>query len=409
MRRALLLLTLAAALAAGLLVFQRANESLGGGAIEPRGPDAREATAAAGTLREPEEPLPEPEPAPSPAARAAVGPPTLAFRVTSSEGGAMLPEATARVLAAAGGDAAQPRSLSTAEGEATALDVGVWNVTLDAPGHIPHTRIVELEPGDERTLAVTLVRGCKITGTAENRVGEPVSRGRLVFLPEGREFPAFPRDEAGLFIARFDRKGVLEPMLVAPGRYTLCYGSYGRADFRLPCTIQAGADREVLVVSGGDSIVRFELDPLPESNRRIEVVLQKPKESREEDDEDERRRRGRNSPERIARAAAKGKDLTRWETRGRAIIRDGVGSVRRARPGTYRLALLARPGEYIAEEEFEVGSDESIVVRIATPVLPARSGARRNDPKTPQEGPLQVTIEREGSPSERPSPGIFWR
>lgn len=163
-------------------------------------------------------------------------------------------------------------------------------------------------------------------GRSDGRaVRERGGRARLVSLPEGRTFPTFLREEAGLSIAHFDRKGALEPLLVPPGRYTLCYGSYG--------------------------------------TRR---------------------------------------------TRGRAVIRDGAGTVRCARPGTHRISLLAKPGEYSAQEMLEVGEDESIVVRITTPPLPERSGARRNDPKTPNEGPLTVKIEREGFPSERQAPGIYW-
>jgi hypothetical protein len=83
--------------------------------------------------------------------------------VTSSAGGRELPAPAASALAAGAGETEEPRPLPTGEGEVTTLDAGVWNLTIDAPGHIPSTRTIELEPGDERTLAVTLerVRGRK--------------------------------------------------------------------------------------------------------------------------------------------------------------------------------------------------------------------------------------------------------
>jgi hypothetical protein len=56
----------------------------------------------------------------------------------------------------------------------------------------------------------------------------------------------------------------------------------------------------------------------------------------------------------------------------------------------------------------ELSEDESIVVHITMPPLPERSGPRRGDPKTPNEGPLQVNIERKGFPSERQAAGIYW-
>ena len=82
--------------------------------------------------------------------------------------------------------------------------------------------------------------------------------------------------------------------------------------------------------------------------------------------------------------------------------------IHRARAGTYRITLVSKPGEYSAPEMLELSEDESIVVHISVPPLPERSGSRRNDPKIPNEGPLQVNIERNGFPSERRPAGIYW-
>ena len=411
MRRIVLLMTLVGAFLAGFLYLELTEDQVdGGGIIGPSAGGLAVEPSALGVLAAPAEPK-RAEVATSLSGRASVARPTLTLVVTSSAGGRELPAATARLLLADAVEGEEGRALSTGAGRATALDIGIWQVTLEAARHLPSTRTIELEAGDELIVSVTLVRGCEITGNAENRLGESLSRGRLIFLPEGRAYPHFPRQEEGLAIGRFDRSGNLEPMLVGPGRYTLCYGSYGSPDLELPCTIQAGVDRHLQVVFGGQNTVRFELDPVPEGNRRVEVRLEVPRDQEErgsDGDEENERRQHEPNPNRIARAAARGKDLQRWRAQGRATIRDGVGTIHRARAGTYRITLVSKPGEYSAPEMLELSEDESIVVHISVPPLPERSGSRRNDPKIPNEGPLQVNIERNGFPSERRPAGIYW-
>ena len=42
-------------------------------------------------------------------------------------------------------------------------------------------------------------------------------------------------------------------------------------------------------------------------------------------------------------------------------------------------------------------------------MLPVRSGAKRNDPKTPTEGPLNITVIRNPPNPEWMQDGIYWR
>jgi len=284
---------------------------------------------------------------------------------------------------------------------ATELDPGAWRVTFEAEGYVSEFREIDLELGDEEHLEVSLVRGAEITGSAQDRFGRPLAGQKLFFLAPGQVHPRFPRDAEGILTTSIDRTGKIEPITIPPELYTITYGNLGTPKLKTEGRVSAGEDAELSIVFGGSSRVRFELDTIPEGERRIELRLEEVDEKKLER---ERERQQRN-PERAAKERGKG----HWRSRGRVQIRAGVGEIHRARPGTYRVTLEARPGEYSSEPILVLKEDESVLVKVQTPALPARGGNRKGDPKLPREGPLNITIVRNPQDPNMKDNGMYWR
>ena len=73
------------------------------------------------------------------------------------------------------------------------------------------------------------------------------------------------------------------------------------------------------------------------------------------------------------------------------------------------MTLLARSGEYSSEPILVLREDESVVVRIQAPPLPARADNRKRDPKLPKDGPLNITVIRNPQDPTLKSDGMYWR
>ncbi|MCH2103069.1 MAG: hypothetical protein MK297_03540 [Planctomycetes bacterium] len=314
-------------------------------------------------------------------------------------------QVTLRPLEAEGDEGAITVKTDADVGASAELDAGDWLVIFESEGYVPEARQVELDLGDEELLEVSLVRGARVTGSAADRFGQPLAGQKLFFLAPGQAHPRLPRDAEGILSTTIDRKGEIVPITVPPELYTITYGNLGAPKLKTEGRLNAGEDAELFIVYGGKSRVRFELDASQEEGRRLEVQLEELDEQRTQR---ERERRLKN-PERAARDQAKGKRLEQWRKGGKATLRDGVGEIRRARPGVYRVTLLTRPGEYSSEPLLTLEADQSVLVKIQAPALPARSGSRKGDPKVPKEGPLNVTIIRDSEDPNMRDEGLYWR
>jgi len=338
--------------------------------------------------------------------RGALKRPLLSLLARSATDGRELEQA--QVLIEAVGVKASPRTIQ-ASGTASKpaeLDPGSWRVTFQAEGYVSQTREVDLSPGDEESVEVRLVRGARVAGRAEDRFGRPLGGGKLFFLAPGQVHPRFPRDAEGILSTSIDREGNIEPISIPPELYTITYGNLGTPKLKTEGRLSAGEDTELLIVLGGKSVVRFELDRIPDEKRRIEVrleTLDKEKLAREQ-------QKLLENPARAAKLQQKNKPpKERWRAQGHARIESGVGELHRARPGVYRVTLLARPGEYSSEPILVLKEDESVLVRIQTPPLPEREGNRKGDPKLPKAGPLNISIIRNPRDPEQRDDGIYWR
>jgi hypothetical protein len=297
----------------------------------------------------------------------------------------------------------------TAASAATELDPGAWRVTFEAEGYVSQTREVDLKLGDEEHLEVSLVRGAQITGSAQDRFGQPLVGQKLFFLAPGQAHPRFPRDAEGILTTTVDREGNIVPITVPPEMYTVTYGNLGTPKLKTEGRVNAGEDAELLIVLGGKNVVRFELDRLPEEGRRIEVRLEQQDQKKLARDQERQLKKPERAAKEQSKEQGKGKTRERWRSRGQAQLKNGVGEIRRARPGVYRVTLLARPGEYSSEPILVLKEDESVLVKLQTPPLPDRSGNRKGDPKLPKNGPLNITILRNPQDSTRKSDGMYWR
>ena len=249
------------------------------------------------------------------------------------------------------------------------------------------------------------MRGAQITGSAQDRFGKPIAGQKLFFLAPGQAHPTFPRDAEGILSTSIDREGQIEAITIPPDVYTITYGNLGMPKLRTVGRVSPGEDAELSIVFGGKSVVRFELDTLPEEGRRLEVRIEEPDEKKLERD----REKLLKNPERATKDQRKGKTKERWRSRGRAQLKDGVCEIRRANPGIYRVTLVARPGEYSSEPILVLKEDQSVLVKIQTPFLPARSGNRKGDPKLPKDGPLNITVIRNPQDPNMRDNGIYWR
>jgi len=324
----------------------------------------------------------------------------------ASDGGALTgTKVTINLREAEDEDAAITVEMGSTEQETTELEAGAWLVTFEAEGYVPEAREVDLELGDEELLEVSLIRGARITGSAEDRFGQPLAGHKLFFLAPGQVHPRFPRDAEGILTTAIDRNGEIEPITIPPELYTITYGNLGTPRLKTEGRVNAGEDAELSIVYGGRSRVRFELSSVPDGERRLEVRLEELDEEKAARDQE----RLLKNPELAERVRAKGKSRERWRARGRVPLKDGVGEIRRAKPGVYRVTLVARPGEYSSEPIFTLEQDESYLVKIQTPALPAREGNRKGDPKLPREGPLEVTIIKDPQDPDMRDDGLYWR
>lgn len=294
----------------------------------------------------------------------------------------------------------------SADGQSnTELEPGDWSVTFEAAGYVSQTREVSLALGDIENLEVSLLRAALVQGVVRDRFGRPIGGRRMLFIPQGVPYPRFPRDLQNVFTTEIDREGNITPISLPEDDYTIAYGNVGTATLQTQSRLKAGETNNLEVVFGGKSMVRFELDRSPEEKRTLELRLELQDKKKIERDQERLLRK----PERADRAQEKGKSKEKWKTAGRANIREGVGELFNAKPGTYRVTLFARPGEYSSSTMLTLEADESVLVNVQLPVLPERSGARRNDPKTPKEGPLNISIRRNPSNPEWKQDGIYWR
>lgn len=296
----------------------------------------------------------------------------------------------------------EPSATATA---ATELDPGAWRVTFEAEGYVSQTREVDLELGDEEHLEVSLVRGAQITGSAQDRFGQRLTGQKLFFLAPGQVHPRFARDAEGILTTSIDREGNIVPITIPPDMYTVTYGNLGTPKLKTEGRVNAGEDAELSIVFGGRSMIRFELDTIPEGERRLEVRLEEVDEKKLARDQERLQR----NPERAGKDRGKGKSREHWRSRGRAQIRGGVADIHRASPGTYRVTLVARPGEYSSEPILVLKEDESVLVKVQTPALPARAGNRKGDPKLPKNGPLNITIVKNPQDPNMKENGMYWR
>ncbi len=339
--------------------------------------------------------------------QSALNKPQLSLLARRAADGGELPEARATIQPLQSED--QESSLVIETGSTTSgsteLDPGAWRVTFEAEGYVSEVREVDLKLGDEELLEVSLVRGAQITGSAQDRFGQPLAGQKLFFLAPGQAHPRFPRDAVGILTTSIDRSGQIEPITIPPELYTITYGNLGTPKLKTEGRVSAGEDAELSIVFGGRSRVRFELDTIPEEERRLEVRLEEVDEKRLARDQERQER----NPERAAKERNKSKTREHWRSRGRAVIRAGVGEILHASPGVYRVTLVARPGEYSSEPILVLKKDEYILVKLQTPPLPVRSGNRKGDPKLPKDGPLNITVLRSTQDPNMRDNGIYWR
>ena len=335
--------------------------------------------------------------------------PQLSLLARRAAGGDELPDVVATIAPVQAETPVFTVQANASAPTATELDPGVWRVTFEAEGYVSQTREVDLELGDEEHLEVNLVRGAQITGNAQDRFGQPLGGQKLFFLAPGQAHPRFPRDAEGILTTTVDREGNIVPITLPPEMYTVTYGNLGTPKLKTEGRVNAGEDAELLIVLGGKSVVRFELDRFPEEDRRIEVRLEQQDQKKLARDQE----RQLKNPERAAKEQikdkSKGKTKERWRARGQAQLKNGVGEIHRARPGVYRVTLLARPGEYSSKPILVLKEDESVVVRIQAPPLPARADNRKRDPKLPKDGPLNITVIRNPQDPTLKSDGMYWR
>ena len=283
----------------------------------------------------------------------------------------------------------------------TELDPGDWVVTFEAAVYVSQTRALSLKLGDEESLSVNLVRAAIVQGSVRDRFGRSQGGSKMLFIPPGVAYPRFSRELQNVFSTPIDRDGNITPISLPEDNYTIAYGNMGSPKLQTQARLKAGETNDLEVVFGGKSKVRFELDRSPEEKRRLEIRLEVQDVKKIQRDEE----RLSQDPQRAAKAKAKG----RWKTADRTTIRDGVGEMFRVNPGKYRVTLFARPGEYSSSTILFLEADESVLVNIQLPNLLDRSGPRQNDPKTPREGPLNITIQRDPHSEEWKPDGIYWR
>ena len=294
----------------------------------------------------------------------------------------------------------------SADGESnTELEPGDWSVTFEAAGYVSQTRELSLALGDIESLEVSLLRAALVQGVVRDRFGRPIGGRRMLFIPQGVPYPRFPRDLQSVFTTEIDREGNITPISLPEDDYTIAYGNVGTATLQTQSRLKAGETNDLEVVFGGKSMVRFELDRSPDEKRNLEIRLELQDKKKIERDQERLLRK----PERANRAQEKGKSKEKWKTAGRTNIREGVGELFNAKTGTYRVTLFARPGQYSSSTMLILEADESVLVNVQLPVLPERSGAKRNDPKTPKEGPLNISIHRNPRNPEWKQDGIYWR
>jgi hypothetical protein len=300
-----------------------------------------------------------------------------------------------------------PLSLSlSAEGDSsTELDPGDWSVTFEAAGFVSQTLEINLGMGDEESLSASLSQAVIVQGSVQDRFGRALGGSKLLFIPQGRAYPRFPRDLQGIFTTTVDRQGNITPISLPEDDYTIAYGNLGTPKLQTQSRLNAGETNNLEVVFGGKSMVRFELDQFPEEKRSLEVRL----EIQDQKKIDREREKQLRNPERANKAREKGKVKETWKAAARTSIREGVGELFNAKPGTYRVTLMARPGEYSSSTMLTLEADESVLVNIQLPVLPERSGPKRNDPKTPTDGPLNISILRNPQSADWKQDGIYWR
>ena len=284
---------------------------------------------------------------------------------------------------------------------ATELTPGEWSVSFEAAGYVSQTKELSLKLGDEESLSVSLVRAAIVQGAVQDRFGRALGGSRMLFIPPGVAYPRFSRELQNVFSTTIDREGNITPISLPEDNYLIAYGNLGSPKLQTQARLNAGETNNLEVVFGGKSRVRFELDTSPEEKRRIEVRLEVQDLKKIQRDEERLSR----EPQR----AAKGKAKERWKAADRTTLRDGVGEIFNAKPGTYRVTLLARPGEYSSSTMLTLEADESVLINMQLPNLLDRSGPRKNDPKTPKEGPLNIRIQREPRSEEWKQDGIYWR
>lgn len=300
-----------------------------------------------------------------------------------------------------------PLSLSlSADGDSsTELDPGAWSVTFEAPGFVSQTLEINLGMGDEESLSASLSQAVIVQGSVQDRFGRALGGSKLLFIPQGRAYPRFSRELQGIFTTTVDRQGNITPLSLPEDDYTIAYGNLGSPKLQTQARLNAGETNNLEIVFGGKSMVRFELDRTPEEKRRIEVSLEVQDLKKIQRDEERLLR----NPKQANSLQKRDKTKERWKHAGRTQIRGSVGEMFNVRPGTYRVTLVARPGEYSSSSMLTLEADEFVLVNVQLPMLPERSGAKRNDPKTPKEGPLNISIHRNPSNPEWKQDGIYWR
>ena len=182
----------------------------------------------------------------------------------------------------------------------------------------------------------------------------------MLFIPQGVPYPRFPRELQGVFTTGIDREGNITPISLPEDDYTIAYGNVGTATLQTQSRLNAGETNHLEVVFGGKSMVRFELDRSPEEKRTLEVRLELQDKKKMERDQERLLRK----PGRANKAQERGKSKEKWKTAGKANIKEGVAQLFNAKPGTYRVTLLARPGEYSSSTMLTLEADESVLVNV---------------------------------------------
>ena len=174
----------------------------------------------------------------------ALAPPSLAVTVTDGEGAAVL---GAR-LEARGPDGAR---VAADAGTATWRDLapGRWVVEASGEGFQPRSEEIDLGPGEDHELTLSLGRGISVEGSVRDLRGKP-KQTAVWFLRDGETHPKDEREARGRLTARPNAEGRFEIALAEAGSYRVTAGAPGRPELEAPAPtrVEPGSAREVEVV-----------------------------------------------------------------------------------------------------------------------------------------------------------------